>query len=223
MDRWSYARDLFDQHFGPLRDAGFSLERLPDAPTYWKLQETELAGHFPPEVFFELRALRTAQERDGQLRLAATRDDKPLRDFTAVRAGGALVAMFCGEQKADGLYRMWHTNVHTDHRRRGIYGHILRGTIGYTQALGFDAVTSEHAPSNNAVIIAKLRAGFRIYAMELDPMAGISLVLRYFHNPEHLAAYELRCGLATLTPQLRAHGFGAFATLKAQMLGGEPG
>jgi hypothetical protein len=109
--------------------------------------------------------------------------------------------------------------VRTTDRRRGIYGHILRGTIGYTRALGFDAITSEHAPSNNPILIAKLRAGFRVYGHEIDPMAGPSLILRYFHNPEHLAAYELRCGLATLTPALREKGFGAFATLRQQLAG----
>lgn len=194
MDRWSHARELFDEHFRPLREAGYELERLPDAPTYWKLQEAELRGHFPPEVFFELYAVRTADEKEKQAQMAAIRGGDPLRD-------------------------LWHTNVHTDFRRRGIYGHILRGTIAYTRALGFDTITSEHAPSNNAVLVAKLGAGFRLYAMEIDPMAGPSVILRYFHNPEHLAAYELRCGLATLTPRLRAHAFGAFATLKDQING----
>jgi hypothetical protein len=219
MDRWSHARELFDEHFFPLRDAGFALERLPDAPTYWKVHEAELRAHFPPEVFFELYALRTADEKEKQAQMAAIRGGDPLRDFTVVRANGQVVAMFSGEQKTDGMYRMWHTNVHADYRRRGIYGHILRGTIAYTRALGFDTITSEHAPGNNAVLVAKLRAGFRLYAMEIDPMAGPSVIVRYFHNPEHLAAYELRCGLATLTPRLRAHGFGAFATLKDQISG----
>jgi hypothetical protein len=219
MERWSYARDLFDEHFEPMRAAGYELERLPDAPTYWKKHEAEMRAHFPPEVFFELYALRTAHEQEGQARLAATRAGEPLRDFTVVRRGGELVAMFSGEQKTDGMYRMWHTNVHSEHRRRGVYGLILRGTIAYTRALGFDSITSEHAPGNNNVLIAKMRAGFRIYAMEIDPMAGLSIILRYFHNPEHLAAYELRCGLATLTPRLRAHGFGAFSTFKDQVAG----
>jgi len=217
MDRWSHARDLFDEHFRPLRDAGYELERLTDATTYWKLQDAELRGHFPPEVFFALDALRTDDEKHRQAQLAALRGGDPLRDFTAVRRDGQLVAMFSGEQKTDGMYRMWHTNVHTEYRRRGIYGHVLRGTIAYTHALGFDTITSEHAPSNNDVLVAKLRAGFRLYAMEIDPMAGPSVILRYFHNPEHLAAYELRCGLATLTPRLRAHGFGGFATLEEQL------
>jgi hypothetical protein len=68
-------------------------------------------------------------------------------------------------------------------------------------------------------LIAKLRAGFRIFGLDIDGMAGISVVLRYFHNPEHLAAYELRCGHATLTPGLRENGAGAFQVLKNQLLG----
>lgn len=220
MDRWRHARAAFDEHFQPLRDLGYTLEPLADAPSYWKLQEATLKDDFPDEVFFDLRAVRTAAERDGQARLAELRGDAPLRDFTAVRdAGGAVVAMFSGEQKTEGLYRMWHSTVRTDVRRRGIYRRIVDGTVAYTRALGFDGITSEHAPCNNPILIAKLRAGFRLYGLELDPMAGPSVILRYFHNPDHLAAYELRCGLATLTPALRERAFGAFGKLRDQMVG----
>ena len=88
----------------------------------------------------------------------------------------------------------------------------------YTAALGFDTISSEHAPCNNPILIAKLRAGFRLYALDMDPMAGPSVVLRYFHNPEHLAAYELRCGQASLTPRLAESGIGAWSLLRDQML-----
>lgn len=158
---WAWARTHWDEHFQPLRDAGYDLERV-DAAAYWAVHEGEMRDHFPPEVFFNLSALRTEHERDGQARLAASRGGNPLTDFCLVRSGGQIVAQFCGEQASPSLYRMWHTNVHRDHRRRGIYRMILRGTIDYTRALGFDAITSEHAPSNNPVIIAKLQAGFRI-------------------------------------------------------------
>ena len=149
---WAWAREAFDDHFAPLRAAGFTLERLPAAEAYWALHERELADHFPPEVFFHLAALRTAHEREGQARIVASRGGQRLEDFTVVRAGEQVVAMFSGHEVADGRYRMWHTNVHRDHRRRGLYGMILRGTIAYTHALGFDTITSEHAPSNNPVI-----------------------------------------------------------------------
>jgi hypothetical protein len=220
MDLWSHARAEFDVHFQPLRDLGFALERLPDPAAYWKLHGDTIAADFPDEVFFDLHAVRSEHERAGIARVTELRGDRPLRDFTAVRdAAGAVVAMFSGEQKLDGIYRMWNTTVRADQRRRGIYRRIVDGTIAYTRALGFDGITSEHAPCNNPIIIAKLRAGFRIYGMELDPMAGPALVLRYFHNPDQLAAYELRCGMATLTPALRERGFGAFSKLRDQMIG----
>jgi GNAT superfamily N-acetyltransferase len=219
MDRWQFAREVFDRHFAPLRQAGFVLERLPSADLYWQLHEAELRVHFPEEVFFNLRALRNEREREGQERLVEARADNPLRDFTVVRKDGRLAAMFSGEQKTEGMYRMWHTHVHPDFRRQGVYQMIVRGTIGYTAALGFDTITSEHSPGNSPILIAKMRAGFRLYGFELDPLAGPSAVLRYFHNPEHLAAYELRCGHARLTPALRENGTGAWPLFRDQVLG----
>ena len=215
-DPWDFARAAWDEHFQPLRDLGLTLER-PDGAAYWALHERELRAHFPPEVFFDLGALRTDAERAGQARIAAVRGGTPLYDFGVARDGDRVVATFSGHERGQGVYRMWHTNVHAAYRRRGIYRRILDGTIAYTRALGFDAIVSEHAPGNNAVLIPKLRAGFRIVSLEVDAGTGVSIVLRYFHNPEHLAAYELRCGLATLTPGLRAHGAGAYATLVEQL------
>lgn len=224
MDQWQFARACFDENFRPLREAGFELERLAGHEAYWALHTAELGRYFEPEVFFDLPALRSEHERQGQARLQAARNDTPLRDFTVIRHGGAVAGMFSGEQKTDALYRMWHTNIHPAFRRRGLYRMIVQGTIRYTAALGFDTITSEHAPCNNAILIAKLKAGFRIYAYDIDPMAGPSIVLRYFHNPEHLGAYEFRCGHAALTPRLCGSGIGAFAQLRGQLAAGsEPG
>ena len=221
MATWQFARDEFEKCFQPLRSAGFELERLPGRDAYWALHEAELAAFFPQEVFFALSRLRSEHERTCQARLAEARAGDPLYDFSVVRQGGRVLAMFCGEQRSDSVYRMWHTNVHPDQRRRGLYTLILQGTIAYTAALGFDTITSEHAPCNNPIIVAKLRAGFRIYGFEVDPIAGPSLILRYFHNPEHLAAYELRCGMATLTPGLAEHGTGAWQLFREQVLGAQ--
>jgi hypothetical protein len=217
MERWQFARDLFDKHFAPLRQAGFELERLSNPEDYWRLHEAELRVHFPEEVFFNLRALRSERELEGQARLAELKGGDPLRDFTVIRKNGAVAGMFSGEQKTESMYRMWHTNIHPAHRRRGLYHMIVQGTIAYTAALGFDTLTSEHAPCNNAILIAKLRAGFRVFGFEIDGGVGPSVVLRYFHNPDHLAAYELRCGHARLTPGLRENGTGAWPRLRDQL------
>lgn len=218
MAPWQFARDAFEKCFEPLRSAGYELERVPGRDDYWARHEAQLAAFFPQEVFFSASRLRSAHESAGQARLRETRGGEALCDFHVVTQGGQLAAMFCGEQRSESVYRMWHTNVHPDYRRRGLYSLILQGTIAYTAALGFDTLTSEHAPCNNPIIVAKLRAGFRIYGFEVDPVVGPSLILRYFHNPEHLAAYELRCGMATLTPGLAQSGSGAWRLFREQVL-----
>jgi hypothetical protein len=218
MEPWTFAHTAWDEHFQPLRDAGLTLERV-EQPLYWETHERALRAYFPPEVFFDLNELRPPAIKAAQARIAEASGGTPLHNFCIARAGDEIAAMFSGHDKGDGIYRMWHTNIHPAHRRKGLYQKILDGTIGYTRALGFDVIASEHAPGNNPVIIAKLRAGFRIVSLEVDPGAGVSIHLRYYHNPEHLAAYELRCGLARLTPGLREHAFGAFTKLVAQVAG----
>jgi GNAT superfamily N-acetyltransferase len=218
MASWDFAHAIWDRHAQPLRDLGLTIERV-DGAAYWATFDTMRAEHFPAEAFFRLSGLRTEPAQQMQKRIAETRGGEPLRDFFLARAGGELAAVFCGEDKGDGLYRMWHTAVHTAHRRRGVYRAILETTIGYTRELGFDMIGSEHAPCNNAILIAKLSAGFRIVALEIEPSVGPSVILRYFHHPDHLAAYEVRCGYASLTPALREVGFGAYDRLRAQFTG----
>jgi GNAT superfamily N-acetyltransferase len=214
-DRWQWAKETWERSFEPLRARGFELERV-DHDTYWRVHESELRAHFPPEVFINLAALRGDESRSKLALLTELRDETPLRDFCIVRDGDAVVATFAGYHNAGAGYRQWHSHVHPDYRRRGIYREIVTGTIAYTGALGFDTIESEHAPGNNPVLLAKLGAGFRITALEVEPMVGLSVKLTYFHNPDHLAVYEYRCGLATLTPRIIAAGGGAMPRLRQQ-------
>jgi GNAT superfamily N-acetyltransferase len=110
-----------------------------------------------------------------------------------------------------------HASVHPDYRRRGIYRSLIERVLATTSELGFASVVSNHAPGNNPAIIAKLSLGFRIDRLEIDALHGPCLWLRFFHDPDELAAYEFRNGLATLTPQLLAHRYGAWSALERQL------
>ena len=117
---------------------------------------------------------------------------------------------------AAGEFELYHVTMHPDHRGGGLYAELLDRVIAYAQELGFATTVSEHAPCNNAVLIRHLKAGFRIIAMEIDPVHGMSVRLAYFHEPAMLKAYEFRCGLATMDDTLYAAGFGQFAVLDEQ-------
>lgn len=216
---WSYAEDIWHEAFEPVRAMGFVLQRV-TREQYWEVHEQRMRHLFPVEVYFNTPGLRTEHERAGQERMSAIRADNPLRDFCIIRRDDAPVGFFCGHQHERGSYRMHHTHIHPDFRRQGLYTAILRATIDYTGRLGFDSITSEHEPGNNPVIIAKLKVGFRIVSLDIIPMEGVSVRLCYFHNQEHLAAYRYRCGLATITPGLLAHGSGAMPRLIEQFAAG---
>lgn len=214
-DRWAWAEDIWRHHFAALEAAGCTLRRM-DKDAFWERHTREVLAHFPPEAEFNLRALRTPETQARQARLASARCDAPLQDYCIFELEGKTAGAFAGYQKTGSDYYMLHTTVCTEFRRRGFYRRIVEGSIAYTRELGFDTITSDHAPGNNPIIIAKLSAGFRITKLDIMPEVGATLGLTYFHNPDHLAAYEFRCGLATINERLLQSGEGAMGLLTEQ-------
>jgi ribosomal protein S18 acetylase RimI-like enzyme len=214
-DAWDWLPPIRERHLGrPL------LDRLPVVPVqadeYWRVHEATFRAHYPPEAFLDLRRVLQPEARARAERVAASEAASGLAEHWLVRDGDRVVALFSGRAAGDGRYQVFHVNVHPDLRRQGVLTAILDRLLGYTAEAGFDQAISEHAPSNNAVLIAFLRRGFRITGLAIDAALGPTLHLAYFHHAEHLAAYELRNGMATLTPALRDAGFGAFEQLAAQ-------
>ncbi len=66
------------------------------------------------------------------------------------------------------------------------------------------------------MLIAKLKAGFRIVGFDVHPMVGVSVNLMYFHSPDHYDAYLFRTGLATVNPRILGAGMGAMDELIEQ-------
>lgn len=213
---WDWVAPIRERYFGSPLAGQFPIEAL-DRDGYWALHEAELRRHFPPEVYFNLRALLDGDGQRARARLVASENADTLHDFWVARDGDAVVAMFCGHHRDADTYRMWHSHVHPGYRRRGVYTDIVQRFIGYSRELGYSTVVSEHAPSNNAILIAKLKAGFRLVGMDVDAAVGPSVRLTYFHNEAHLRAFEFRCGLATLDESLLASSGGAMSLLIEQM------
>lgn len=219
---WDWILPLRETCFGAPLGGRYPLERL-GREAYWELHDRALRAHFPPEVFFDFWTPREEGEKTDKARLVASMGGERLEDFWVARDGEQVVMMACGHQIDGRTYRMWHTHVHPEYRGKGLYGEYLRRMLEYTRGAGFRVVVSEHAPSNNPVIIAKLKAGFKIYALELNAAVGPSLCLHYFHDPVELAAYEYRCGLATMNDALLERGMGAAGQLVDQFRKGGTG
>jgi L-amino acid N-acyltransferase YncA len=213
---WDWADEIRARIFGAPLAGDYRLERVGE-DAYWDRHEEELREHFPPDALFYREDLLSPDRRAARERVRAEEGADHLTDFWLVHApGGGLAGMFSCRQRSADQFELYHVTVHLDHRGRGLYAELLDRVVAYAQKLGFSTTVSEHAPSNNAVLIRHLKAGFRIIAMEIDPAHGMSVRLAYFHEPALLKAYEYRCGLATMDDTLYAAGMGHFGLLDEQ-------
>ncbi len=220
---WAWAESVREKHFGEPLAGKYPIETL-GGDAYWALHEAEMRRYFPREFYFGLQAMLGEEQKSARARI----EESPgmsgrLSDHWVAKDGDTIVAMFSGHPRDADTYRMWHTNIHPDYRRQGIYSEIVRRYIDYTRELGFSFIVSEHAVSNNPILIAKLKAGFRIMGMDIDAGIGPSILLKYFHDEAHLRAYEFRCGLATLDKKLLGASFGAMNLLVEQIKSGADG
>ena len=161
------------RHFGepllgryPLRAVGYE--------DYWAAHDAALEQFAPDEAYFarwELLDAETARRHD---RLIAERPPRHGWLGYQVLDGETVIAQFCGSgagSPAD-MYRQQHAIVHPDWRRRGIYSEITRRLVAFAAELGYLRVQSEHSPYNNAILIAKLRAGFHVTASTSTPRSA---------------------------------------------------
>jgi len=213
-DGWAWAKAVRERAVATPLAGRYRIETVADDPAYWSAWESAFGRDgFPPEMYFA----RGAEWQRRAERLVGSRGGEALVDRWLVYDGDRVAAVYRGEQLDGYTYMTGHAAVHLDHRRRGIYRAVIERVLETTRELGFTSVVSNHAPGNNPAIIAKLSLGFRIDRLELDALHGPSLWLRFFHDPDELAAYEFRCGLATLTPELLARRYGAWGQLEQQL------
>lgn len=76
------------------------------------------------------------------------------------------------------------------YQRKGIYSAFLDRFLRYLYTLGYERVVSNHQTNNRAVLIAKLKAGFNITAVNLDERWGAQVELTYLFYEDRQRGYE---------------------------------
>ncbi len=87
-------------------------------------------------------------------------------------------------------YFMTGTGILPAYQRRGIYSTFLKRFLSYLNALGYERVVSNHQTNNRAVLIAKLKAGFNVTAVNLDERWGAQVELTYLFYEDRQRGYE---------------------------------
>ncbi|MCD8528388.1 MAG: GNAT family N-acetyltransferase [Chitinophagales bacterium] len=105
-----------------------------------------------------------------------------------------VVAWSYGFQTKVDTFYMMNSGVLEDYRKQGIYTHMLELVVGKAKEMGFQKIDSRHNMTNNAVIIPKLKFGFKISGFELEPTYGTLVHLAYYTNPKIDSLLSVRDG-----------------------------
>ncbi len=105
-----------------------------------------------------------------------------------------LIGWSFGWQDSSDTFFMGASAIAPEFRRKGLYTNLVSYVLEKTQGLGFQTVSSCHILHNNPVIIAKLKLGFVIRGIEIDPVHGTLLRLNFHHNQLLKSAARFRVG-----------------------------
>ena len=180
----------------------YTVEEMQRDP-FGEMLDTYRSIAFPDLVEFRYADLFTDKQREDVERLRdRTRDKFVLR--LVVRCGEDIVGWSVGVQANAEQFRMANSAVLPGHRRKGIYTALLLQVLERARAEGFQTVTSHHHPTNNAVLIAKLKAGFIITGMEITDDYAALVNMTHFFDPRRLHALGVRACAQRPTGEVRA-------------------
>ncbi len=99
-----------------------------------------------------------------------------------------------GYQQAPTTFYMCNSAIFPPHRRKGLYTYLMNEIVNKASAKGFQSIYSRHIITNNDIIIAKLKAGFKITSIELSERFGTMIHLTYFPQKIRNEILDFRSG-----------------------------
>lgn len=105
-----------------------------------------------------------------------------------------MIGWHSGYQADQSTFYMMNSAILEQHRRKGLYGRLLKFVIDHLKDKGIQVIYSRHTATNNAVIIPKLQAGFIISGLEIDDTFGTLVNLKYYFNDSRRKIMDMRSG-----------------------------
>jgi hypothetical protein len=137
--------------------------------------------HLSEQQLAKLKALQEASKNDYQLRLAVLFKDELVGAHHSFQTSATDVMMAM-------------STLRQEFRGRGIYTALTQKVLALTNEAGFQAVTSKHQMTNNPILIAKLKLGFKFYGTEIHAVHGSLLNMVFHHNELMAKSLRFRAG-----------------------------
>lgn len=177
------------------------IRQLP-SEVFWPIFKANRAQYFEDTFYFSSMALRTEHELASHPSLYngyKNRFELNLGLYINDELSG-----WCTSVQTH-VYELYMMNsvIFPEHRRQGHYSALMKETIRVAREKGFMMVTSNHICSNNAVIIPKLKEGFKINGLEVMDDFGTVVKLVLHLNEKRAEALEFRTGMLKPNESIR--------------------
>jgi len=169
-------------------------------PYAWRrLTRQEFQQHFQPlyrDALARTGAFVLPQNRWRKSELAAD------EWYFGVFADREPVAFHYGTPMEPGVFRMRNSAVASAHQGKGLYSALLQAVMTEAIRGGYRRLESLHRADHNGILVPKLKAGFQISGLEIDPRLGTLVRLVYFADPLPREMFAFRTGSVPLSKRL---------------------
>ena len=108
--------------------------------------------------------------------------------------GKKFIGWTWGYQEAATVFYMCNSAIFEKHRNQGLYTCLMREMLKRVIPLGYNQIYSRHFMTNNAILIPKLKQGFKLTNIELNFSFGTMIHLTYFPSPLYNELLDFRSG-----------------------------
>ena len=136
--------------------------------------------------------LSEALAQEAAARPAGLARDFPSPFGLAAYRDDTLVGWSQGYRQGKSEFYMLNSGVASTERRRGVYSELVKAVLAHATSQGYSKVTSRHAASNTAVLIAKLRLGFQVSGFEYSEVYGPLVQLTFIVSELRRRLYRIR-------------------------------
>ena len=132
----------------------------------------------------------------GKAKLQSLKDrsNKTYRLRLGILHEGRLIAASMSFQASNTELMMGISMVSPEFRGQGLYTMLCERVLEVAKQEGFQSVISKHMITNNAILIAKLKLGFKICGLDVHAVNGTTLNMVYNLNPQMAEALRYRAG-----------------------------
>lgn len=174
---------------------GYSIKELPN-DEFGKLWQKPGKEIFPDQFFFYANEdIYSPKELSKFKKLREQFDTKNhYRLNLGLFHNKKFVGWAWGFQETPTVFYMCNSAILEKHRRKNLYTCLMNETLKRVVEKGFMKVYSRHILTNNSIIIAKLKNGFKITNFELSEAFGAMVHLTYFPHKIKEEILDFRAG-----------------------------